>query len=333
MPARRLRRLVELEAEYEKKVFNRELEQKSKSGEVNESRRSRRAKKAKAKRDEKAEEEKAQMTASFESSNEMMGAAIKSMLRGPAPVHPAVVANAMALGWQWSAVGFRDVGTVKKLVQGKGFGFVEADSGMCCGEVFLHFSDFRYGSRVAGTLEVGSRISFLTEMDWTTGRSRARDIMPLSEEVLPETHTEGPDSWVAPMYSRQKLLALSKSPGARRPLKKPLPIRMLNWSHDWLDTGAEEWRDLDDESLVVKMEIRLSRESGADAKNADTFGEDCGGGWTFEEAVKANATILRREQSLTSTASTPTLSTTSTAEELKCHVAWDTPSNYEGVWQ
>jgi hypothetical protein len=36
------------------------------------------------------------------------------------------------------------------------------------------------------------------------------------------------------------------------------------------------------------MEERLSRESGADAWNAVTFGDQPGRGWTFEAAVKAN---------------------------------------------
>jgi len=49
---------------------------------------------------------------------------------------------------------------------------------------------------------------------------------------------------------------------------------------------------LDDEALLVKMEVRLSAESGADAMNAETFG-DCTGGWTFEEAAEANAKLVQ----------------------------------------
>jgi hypothetical protein len=38
------------------------------------------------------------------------------------------------------------------------------------------------------------------------------------------------------------------------------------------------------------MEERLAREDGADAKNAETFG-DCLEGWSFEDACEANAKL------------------------------------------
>jgi hypothetical protein len=44
---------------------------------------------------------------------------------------------------------------------------------------------------------------------------------------------------------------------------------------------------LDDMKLLVRMEERLARECGADAKNEETFGGDLEP-WSFEEAVAAN---------------------------------------------
>merc|ERR1719218_391799 len=45
---------------------------------------------------------------------------------------------------------------------------------------------------------------------------------------------------------------------------------------------------LDDERLLARLEARLDQEGGADALNIQTFGAGSGGGWSFEEAVKAN---------------------------------------------
>jgi hypothetical protein len=52
---------------------------------------------------------------------------------------------------------------------------------------------------------------------------------------------------------------------------------------------------LDDEVLIAALEGRLSRESGADACNSETFG-DCAGGWSFEDALKANQELAKMEQ-------------------------------------
>lgn len=47
--------------------------------------------------------------------------------------------------------------------------------------------------------------------------------------------------------------------------------------------------DLDDEHLIMKLEERESREACVDWKNEETFGEN--GGWSFEEAIQANAQL------------------------------------------
>lgn len=48
---------------------------------------------------------------------------------------------------------------------------------------------------------------------------------------------------------------------------------------------------LDDESKLAQMEARESREIGADRKNTETFGKSASEGWSYEEAVKANAKL------------------------------------------
>lgn len=47
---------------------------------------------------------------------------------------------------------------------------------------------------------------------------------------------------------------------------------------------------LNDEEFLGRLEARLSEESGADANNAETFG-DVNGGWTFEKALEANSKL------------------------------------------
>jgi hypothetical protein len=51
---------------------------------------------------------------------------------------------------------------------------------------------------------------------------------------------------------------------------------------------------LDDEALIAALECRLSRESGADAWNSETFGEECIAGWSFAQALEANACLASR---------------------------------------
>uniref|UniRef100_A0A7S0FMJ9 Uncharacterized protein n=1 Tax=Pyrodinium bahamense TaxID=73915 RepID=A0A7S0FMJ9_9DINO len=52
---------------------------------------------------------------------------------------------------------------------------------------------------------------------------------------------------------------------------------------------------LDDTRIVARIEARLSRESGANSRNAETFGGDCGAGWTFAEALRANRALQELE--------------------------------------
>lgn len=58
----------------------------------------------------------------------------------------------------------------------------------------------------------------------------------------------------------------------------------------------------DDEKLLSALEGRLSRESGADERNAETFPDSCSSGWSYQEAVEANAMLARSAAPLTSKA-------------------------------
>jgi len=323
MPGKKLRSLEELEKEFEMK--------KSQDA-PNESRRSRRrAKKAKAKQEEatpvepeapkgRKKDNRPPKSVAPPMNTEDMTVAIKAMLRGPTPksqvpVHaaydPGAIPMAYTAPW-FGAASLRQTGTVKKLVEGKGFGFVEADEYVACfGDIFLHFSDMRHGSSAAGALQVGSRVSFQTEIDFLSGRGRARDILPVTDEVTAAMKAQGvQDTWVemhSTTYSKSQLLSVFNTMRAkdnrRRTWKssaqRKLGIRTLKWSPDLSDDedGEDDTqpRNLDDCDLLAQLETRLSRESGADAKNAETFGAGCDSGWSFEEAVKAN--VLLREKS------------------------------------
>lgn len=67
----------------------------------------------------------------------------------------------------------------------------------------------------------------------------------------------------------------------------PRPPKGVAWVAD-----VEEDQRLNDERIVAQLEAALSRESGFDEKNFETFGAlAAAGGWSFEAAVEANARI------------------------------------------
>lgn len=115
-----------------------------------------------------------------------------------------------------------------------------------------------------------------------------------------------------PMYERTQLLAVLKSMGKARAERKLGALGISTLRLPSLAAGAAqparscpyiEDPRLDDESIVADIEARLSRESGADAKNAETFGGECGPGWTFEEAVQANRAFKELEGCVSTVAS------------------------------
>mmetsp|Transcript_21967 Transcript_21967/g.61429 ORF Transcript_21967/g.61429 Transcript_21967/m.61429 type:complete len:435 (-) Transcript_21967:214-1518(-) len=108
-------------------------------------------------------------------------------------------------------------------------------------------------------------------------------------------------------YTRNELLRSFDSlraAGRLRNRPKNLRVRtvLLPWDVETVQEEKEKRRRvpttqnprLDDEARIAEMEARLSRESGADRKNSETFGTGCTGGWTFEEALKANSELSAR---------------------------------------
>lgn len=179
-------------------------------------------------------------------------------------------------------------GVLKKIFEGRGFGFITPDHDHGAGDVFLHFSDICSGG--ARSLGIGSWVRYDFELDPSSGRLRAKNV-----SVLPNTPSttvsETPSLEVIPhAYNRDMMLGVFKALAAsnqhqRRPTFKlftvPMPSR-----------ADEEDPHLDDERLIARLEARLDKETGADDFNMQTFGTTTVG-WTFEEAVKANEKIER----------------------------------------
>lgn len=210
-------------------------------------------------------------------------------------------------------------GTVKKLVEEKGFGFVRPDgvwNGTC--DVFLHFSDLA-GRISTAEVIVGTRLRFRLEIvDARTGKGRARDVTLLDSEAEDELcHNPETDAAVlhgTQTYHREFLLA------ARLTLARAaVRSRGRNGNRSGVSAGlgitsifvpmppapprlGRSYEDprLDDEELVAELEARLDRELGADAKNFETFGDEgddwCAQGWTFEEALFANSRLAAQSK-------------------------------------
>jgi len=121
----------------------------------------------------------------------------------------------------------------------------------------------------------------------------------------PATHSAAVAE-VQPVYDRSRMLALRRmmKPKSKGRSAKSFPIRTVLVprtldSDDVTDSrghkrSLDQDPELDDEARLAEMEVRLSRESGADEKNCETFGEECLEGWTFEQAVEANAKLSSR---------------------------------------
>ncbi|CAE8702324.1 unnamed protein product, partial [Polarella glacialis] len=151
-------------------------------------------------------------------------------------------------------------------------------------------------------------VQFRVEIDPWTGKGRAREAVILTRDVAEQTPI-GQAQEVEPSshhaYDRMSLLM------ARHAMLSVVPKRgrcgPRTASNDAPVLGirtvlmpasvfspqlmAVQDPELDDENLCVRMEARLSKESGADSNNWDTFGDDCWGGWSFEEALAANSRL------------------------------------------
>ncbi|CAK0834464.1 unnamed protein product, partial [Prorocentrum cordatum] len=221
-------------------------------------------------------------------------------------------------------------GTLTKLVERKGFGFVVPDE-EGTGDVFLHCSELQGAG--CGDMFVGMRVRYDVEVDSRSGKARARSAVVLEAESSSAQALEkrtasatveqlesqdaakkGKDAVqkrrASASFTRGQLLGAFRRLG--RPYGKASKVGILSvrlpkvqgqrrWgcSDSCSDSGAsaddsswmEEDACLDDEDLIATMEIRLSRESGFDVMNEETFGESYSCGWSFEEAVAANAKL------------------------------------------
>lgn len=184
-------------------------------------------------------------------------------------------------------------GTLKKVFQSKGFGFLAPSDGSQ--DVFLHFRDIANGS--SRDLVVGTKMHFELTVDECKNRKARNAIVLLTKSCEPATPMalESMADLASQTYSRHFLLGafgsflkfdgvLDKNPGV--PSAKYMPRTNRK-------TFYEEDPNLNDEQRVMKLEARLSHESGADKNNVDTFGDSAKSGWSFEEAVEANSKVGR----------------------------------------
>mmetsp|Transcript_38822 Transcript_38822/g.91304 ORF Transcript_38822/g.91304 Transcript_38822/m.91304 type:complete len:312 (+) Transcript_38822:173-1108(+) len=113
-------------------------------------------------------------------------------------------------------------------------------------------------------------------------------------------------------YDRLMLLSYYQPfvAGGAKPTSKVVkcvPTSMLQKSRTMADPS------LDDEARIGMLETRLSAETGADALNLETFGEQAGG-WSFEDALKANQRILATGKELEQSSSSTTASSGAPSE-------------------
>jgi len=214
-------------------------------------------------------------------------------------------------------------GSLRKFYVAKGFGFVAADDldgAAPMRDVFMHISDVigadRKGGRVESQLVPGTRLRFRCEVDSNTGKPRARQVSLLSSLVGREEEsteasesererprsTRGFDDIQAPAsnvsYSKEEMLTTFAVLRRRGALSKRGSVNLGTVTlPDEVHTCSapsradlKESPELNDELLIAKLEDRLSRESGADVHNAATFPNERRG-WSFEQAVQANARI------------------------------------------
>jgi len=223
-------------------------------------------------------------------------------------------------------VGQRTPGTgvLKKAFEERGFGFIAPDSEDGSGDVFLHFSDLADES--AKNLSVGARVRYEAEFDEFSGRLRAKSVAAISDtpDVREDVSSLADDSaWGMEMcplprtnsYNRDVMLTLFKAMTAH-PVAFDIAadLKITTVPMPPLRRAADEQDPhLDDEHLIAKLEARLDKESGADARNMETFGA-CSG-WTFEEALKANAKLRETWEAEESTVGESSRESPSTSED------------------
>jgi len=188
--------------------------------------------------------------------------------------------------------GALDTGAIKKIFEGKGFGFIAPDQDLGAGDVFFHFSDV--ASAGARALGIGTQVRYNVEPDAASGRLRAKNVSLLSDPI-PAPQPERQESQeVACMesstgcvYGRDLMLGAWKKfmTSSRRSRRAPR-FKLFTVPMPPSANADDEDPSLNDECLLARLEARLDKETGADALNMETFGTYVG--WSFEEAVAAN---------------------------------------------
>lgn len=183
-------------------------------------------------------------------------------------------------------------GILQKVFQSKGFGFIAPSDGSQ--DVFLHFRDIVNGGPRA--LVVGTEMHFELIIDACNNRKARNAIVTTPCEVVTSIAVASLADLAGQTYSRQFLLGtfesfrkcnglLDKNPGVPTAKHVPRPKKKKAF--------YEEDPNLNDEQCVIRLEARLSHESGADKNNTDTFGDLAKSGWSFEEALIANSKVGR----------------------------------------
>mmetsp|Transcript_11292 Transcript_11292/g.19615 ORF Transcript_11292/g.19615 Transcript_11292/m.19615 type:complete len:348 (+) Transcript_11292:81-1124(+) len=215
------------------------------------------------------------------------------------------------------------VGSVERVFEGRGFGFITPNDGT--NDVFLHCSDIKESSE---RLHVGAKVRFQVEVDATSGKKRARNATIL--DSAPKAVAANTSSFPRDQLLDMMHIILASKAARREGDLRIHTVYMPKREH--AATSSVEDPTLDDEKLIAKLEERLSKESGADAMNMETFGT-CRGGWSFEEALAANAKLLPNERAASARAHHPEEcpSTASSGGASSEHPSSDTES-INGDW-
>jgi len=188
-------------------------------------------------------------------------------------------------------------GVLTKVFQGKGFGFIAPDDGSK--DVFIHFRDIMNGG--CKDLVVGTQLHFHLVIEDQSGNRKAKNATvknPKGAEtsIAPESPSLIEQASDSQLYSQKMLLnvfgALRKTSGLLKlnPCT-PTTLYMPRPGHGNNKKFYEEDPNLNDENCVIRLEMRLSKESGADANNVETFGDCAKEGWSFEQALEANSKL------------------------------------------
>jgi hypothetical protein len=129
---------------------------------------------------------------------------------------------------------------------------------------------------------VGMAVHYEAGVDSRSGKPRARKVR-IADKKAPE----GPQC-----YGKDELLSVYRALRATAQLETTSTAGPRNKVYLVRRPDEKQGPGLNDEARLARMESRLSRESGIDRKNSETFG-DCVKGWSFEEAATLSSQLFR----------------------------------------